>query len=77
MLLATTLPYALLCVGFGIPSAHGLIEVLIALVAFAWLIHGLALLTSLSRQAPGWRSGNGGAGRFPGHHRFPGWFCAS
>src|ERR1017187_1794386 len=43
VLLATTLPYALLCVGFGVPTMHGLIQVIIAVIAFAWLFHGLAL----------------------------------
>jgi hypothetical protein len=47
ILLATTLPYALLCVGFGVPSAHGLIQLVIALIAFAWLFHGMALLSAL------------------------------
>ena len=47
ILLATTLPYALLCVGFGVPSAHGLIQIVIALIAFAWLFHGMALLSAL------------------------------
>jgi hypothetical protein len=47
ILLATTLPYALLCVGFGLPSAHGLIQLMIALIAAAWLFHGLALLSAL------------------------------
>ena len=47
ILLATTLPYALLCVGFGVPTAHGLIQLMIALIASAWLFHGMALLSAL------------------------------
>ena len=47
ILLATTLPYSLLCVGFGVPSAHGLIQLMIALIAGAWLFHGMALLSAL------------------------------
>jgi hypothetical protein len=47
VLLATTLPYALLCVGFGAPTAHALIQLMIALVAFAWLFHGMGLLSAL------------------------------
>lgn len=47
ILLASTIPYALLCVGFGVPSAHGLVQLMIALIAFAWLIHGLALVSAL------------------------------
>ena len=57
-MLATTLPYAVLCVGFGVPSAHGLIQLMIALVAFAWLFHGMALLSALSRKP---RAGSRGA----------------
>src|SRR5262249_42097132 len=58
ILLATTLPYALLCVGFGLPSAHGLIQLMIALVAAAWLFHGLALLSALLARP---RAGSRGA----------------
>ncbi len=38
LLLATTLPYSALCAGFGAPSAHGLIQLLIALIATACAI---------------------------------------
>jgi hypothetical protein len=47
VLLATTLPYALLCVGFGVPSMLGLIQLMVALIAFAWLFHGMGLLSAL------------------------------
>jgi hypothetical protein len=47
VLLATTMPYALLCVGFQNPSAHGLVQFTSALIALAWLFHGLALLSAL------------------------------
>ncbi len=60
VLLATTLPYALLCVGFGVPSAPGLIQLMIALVAFAWLFHGLGLLSALlAKPRAGTRGGIG------------------
>ncbi len=58
ILLATTLPYALLCVGFGVPSAHGLVQLMIALIAFAWLFHGLALVSARLLAKP--RSGSRG-----------------
>ena len=62
VLLATTLPYAALCVGFGAPSAPGLIQLMIALVAFAWLFHGIGLLSSLLAKP---RAGSrGGIGAF-------------
>jgi hypothetical protein len=47
VLLATTLPYSLLCVGFGVPTARGLFQLMIAMIALAWLFHGLALLSAL------------------------------
>jgi hypothetical protein len=60
VLLATTMPYAVLCVGFGVPSAHGLIQLMIALVAFAWLFQGMALLSALlGKSRAGSRGGVG------------------
>ena len=60
VLVATTLPYALLCVGFGVPSALGFIQLIIALVAFAWLFHGLGLLSALlAKPRAGTRGGIG------------------
>jgi hypothetical protein len=47
VLLATTLPYSLLCVGFGVPTAQGLVQVMLALIAVTWLFHGMALLGAL------------------------------
>jgi hypothetical protein len=60
VLLATTLPYALLCVAFGVPSAHGLVQLMIALISVAWLFHGLALVGALlARPRAGSRTSGG------------------
>jgi hypothetical protein len=60
VLLATTLPYALLCVGFGVPSMPGLIQLMVALIAFAWLFHGMGLLSALlAKPRAGSRGGIG------------------
>ena len=35
---------------FGVPTLHGFIELMVFVVAIAWLFHGLALLNSLLRK---------------------------
>ena len=45
---------------FGVPTVHGYIQILISLLAVAWLFHGLALLNSLIMK-PG-RSARGAVG---------------
>jgi hypothetical protein len=47
VLFACTLPFAALFLAFGVPSAHGFIQIVILLMAIAWLFHGLALLNAL------------------------------
>jgi hypothetical protein len=47
ILFACTLPFAALFIAFGVPSFHGFIELMVCLIALAWLFHGLALLNSL------------------------------
>ena len=68
VLLATTLPYALLCVGFGVPSMHGLIQLMVALIAFAWLFHGMGLLSVAAGQAQSGLAGRDRDPDFPGDH---------
>ena len=47
LLFACTLPFVALFMAFGVPTVHGYIELLLFLVALAWVFHGLALLNSL------------------------------
>ncbi len=47
VLFAVTLPFSILCVAFGEPSFRGFIQIMIALILIAWLVHGLALLNGL------------------------------
>jgi hypothetical protein len=60
ILFACTLPFAALFLAFGVPSLHGFVELMILLVALAWLFHGLALLNALIRK--GQRSARGAVG---------------
>jgi hypothetical protein len=47
VLVATTLPYAVLCMAFGEPPFHEFIQWTILLIFTAWLFHGLAILNGL------------------------------
>ena len=47
VLFACTLPFAALFMAFGVPNVHVFIELMILLVAIAWVFQGLALLNSL------------------------------
>lgn len=47
VLFACTLPFSALCLAFGTPSVHGFVQLMILLIASAWLFHGLALLNAL------------------------------
>jgi hypothetical protein len=47
-LFATTLPYAGLCLAFGQPTVHELVQWMILLVTSAWVVHGLAVLHGLN-----------------------------
>ena len=60
ILFACTLPFAALFLAFGVPSVHGFVELMVLLVAMAWLFHGLALLNALIRK--GQRSARGAVG---------------
>jgi hypothetical protein len=46
-LFATTLPWSALCLAFGSPTIHGFVQLMILLVATAWLFHGVAMLNAL------------------------------
>jgi hypothetical protein len=47
VLFATTLPWSALCLAFGSPTLHGFIQLMILLIAVAWLFHGLAMINAL------------------------------
>ncbi len=51
ILLACTLPFSVLCLAFGTPSVHGFVQLMILLIASAWVFHGLALLNALLGKA--------------------------
>lgn len=46
-LFAVTLPFSVFCLAFGEPSFRGFVQLMIALVLIAWIVHGLALLNGL------------------------------
>jgi len=48
VLVATTLPYAALCVAFGEPTPHEFVQWMILLVVTSWVFHGLAILHGLN-----------------------------
>jgi hypothetical protein len=60
VLFACTLPFAALFMAFGVPSFHGFVQLMILLVAIAWVFHGMALLNALSMK--GGRSARGAVG---------------
>ena len=41
----------MLCLAFGTPSVHGFVQLMILLIASAWVFHGLALLNALLGKA--------------------------
>ncbi|MFI5458401.1 MAG: hypothetical protein ACHRXM_23470 [Isosphaerales bacterium] len=47
VLFATTLPFSALCLAFGSPTVYGFVQLMIVLIAAAWLLHGLAILNAL------------------------------
>ena len=51
VLFACTLPFSLFFLAFGTPSVHGFVQLMILLLACAWLFHGLALLNALLAKA--------------------------
>jgi hypothetical protein len=51
ILFACTLPFSLLFLAFGTPSLHGFVQLMVLLIASAWVIHGLALLNALLAKA--------------------------
>jgi hypothetical protein len=60
VLFVCTLPFAALFLAFGVPSVHGFVQIMILLLAIAWLFHGLALISSLIKK--GHRSARGAVG---------------
>jgi hypothetical protein len=51
ILFCCTLPFSVLCLAFGTPSVHGFVQLMILLIASAWVFHGLALLNALLGKA--------------------------
>jgi hypothetical protein len=51
VLFACTLPFSLLFLAFGTPTVHGFVQLMILLIASAWVFHGLALLNALLAKA--------------------------
>jgi len=51
VLFACTLPFSLLCLAFGTPTLHGFVQLMVLLIAAAWVFHGLALLNALLAKA--------------------------
>ena len=52
MLFAVTLPFVGFCAWMSVPTPRGAVQLVILVVASSWVLHGLALLTSLmSRRA--------------------------
>ena len=47
LLFASTLPFLLICMAFGVPSVRAAIQLMIVLVTTAWCFQGLALLNGL------------------------------
>jgi hypothetical protein len=47
LLFAATLPFAFLCMAFGVPSLRGFVQILVMLFASAWTFQGLTLLNGL------------------------------
>ena len=50
LLFAATLPFCALFMAFGVPSFHVFVELMILVIAIAWLFHGFALLNALITQ---------------------------
>jgi hypothetical protein len=51
ILFACTLPFSVLCLALGTPSVHGFVQLMILLIALAWVFQGLALLNALVGKA--------------------------
>ena len=51
ILFTCTLPFSLLCLAFGTPTVHGFVQLMVLLIASAWVFHGLALLNALLAKA--------------------------
>jgi hypothetical protein len=51
VLVAATLPFAVVCLAFGAPTIRPLIQLLVLLLASAWFFHGLTLLNGLLTKA--------------------------
>ncbi len=47
LLFASTLPFVVLCLAIGVPDFRGLLQLMIALIATSWVLHGFSLLNAL------------------------------
>lgn len=59
-LFALTLPFAFLLAALGLPGVLGWIEMSVPLVLFAWLLHGLAMVSNLVSRKPKGTKGTSG-----------------
>src|SRR5262245_23460129 len=51
LLFAATLPFAFLCMAFGVPSLRGFVQIVVMLFAMAWTLQGVTLLNGLISKA--------------------------
>jgi hypothetical protein len=50
-LFAATLPFTFICMGFGVPSFRGFVQLMIIVITSAWIIHGVMILNGLISRA--------------------------
>lgn len=50
-LFAATLPFTAVCMGFGVPSIRGFLQLMIIVITSAWTIHGVMILNGLMSKA--------------------------
>jgi hypothetical protein len=51
VLFAATLPFTTLCMGFGVPSFRGFVQLMIFLITTSWTLHAFVLLNALTSKA--------------------------
>ncbi|WP_165222287.1 ABC transporter permease [Aquisphaera insulae] len=57
LLFLITIPLSLLCVAAGTPDIRGFVQVMIALIAFAWVAQAIALINGLTSKRPSMAKG--------------------
>jgi hypothetical protein len=51
VLFAATLPFTALCMGFGVPSFRGFVQLMIFVITTSWTLHAFVLLSALTSRA--------------------------